>query len=102
MKAAVLEDIKKLIVKDIEKPEACDDMALVRVKACGICMTDYKAYSGERKNVDFPTICGHEFSGVIEDVGVLLGVTVFVGVCELVGVIDAVGVFVGVCEGHTP
>ena len=69
MKAAVLEDTKKLIVKDIEKPEACDDMALVRVKACGICMTDYKAYSGERKNVDFPTICGHEFSGVIEDVG---------------------------------
>ncbi|MFW9951426.1 MAG: zinc-binding dehydrogenase [Candidatus Thorarchaeota archaeon] len=44
-------------------------MALVRVKACGICMTDYKAYAGERKNVNFPTICGHEFSGIIEQVG---------------------------------
>ncbi|MHA2392662.1 MAG: zinc-dependent alcohol dehydrogenase, partial [Promethearchaeota archaeon] len=29
----------------------------------------YKAYSGERTNVSFPTICGHEFSGVIEEVG---------------------------------
>jgi len=69
MKAAVLEDVKKIVIKDIEKPEALDDMALVRVKACGICMTDYKAYSGERSNVKFPTICGHEFSGVIEQVG---------------------------------
>ncbi|MHA1414279.1 MAG: zinc-dependent alcohol dehydrogenase [Promethearchaeota archaeon] len=44
-------------------------MALVRVKSCGICMTDYKAYSGERENLHYPLICGHEFSGVIEKVG---------------------------------
>ncbi|MHA1705418.1 MAG: zinc-dependent alcohol dehydrogenase [Promethearchaeota archaeon] len=44
-------------------------MALVRVKSCGICMTDYKAYSGERQNLHYPLICGHEFSGVIEKVG---------------------------------
>ncbi|MFX0098881.1 MAG: zinc-binding dehydrogenase [Candidatus Hodarchaeota archaeon] len=69
MKAAVLEDVKKLVVKDIPTPVPVDDMALVRVKACGICMTDYKAYSGERKNVTFPAICGHEFSGIIEKAG---------------------------------
>jgi len=32
-------------------------------------MTDYKAFSGERTNVNFPTICWHEFSGIIEHVG---------------------------------
>ena len=69
MKAAVLEGVKNLVVKEIPTPKATNDMALVKVKACGICMTDYKAYSGERKNVNFPTICGHEFSGVIEQVG---------------------------------
>ena len=69
MKAAVLEGVKNLVVKDIPTPIATSDMALVRVKACGICMTDYKAFSGERTNVNFPTICGHEFSGVVEQVG---------------------------------
>jgi threonine dehydrogenase-like Zn-dependent dehydrogenase len=69
MKAAVLEAVKKLVVKEIPTPIPTGDMALVRVKACGICMTDYKAFSGERTNVNFPTICGHEFSGVVEQIG---------------------------------
>lgn len=69
MKAAVLESVKSLVVKDIPTPIPEDDMALVRVKSCGICMTDYKAYSGERINLKFPMISGHEFSGVIEEVG---------------------------------
>jgi len=69
MRAAVLEGVKELIVKDIPTPIPSDDMALVRVKSCGICMTDYKAYSGERKNLEYPMIVGHEFSGVIEEVG---------------------------------
>ncbi len=69
MKAAVLAGVKKLIVKDIPTPIPEENMALVKVKSCGICMTDYKAYSGERKNLDYPMIIGHEFSGVIETVG---------------------------------
>ncbi|MHA1884893.1 MAG: zinc-dependent alcohol dehydrogenase, partial [Promethearchaeota archaeon] len=69
MKAAVLEGVKSLVAKEIATPTPLNDMALVRVKACGICMTDYKAFSGERTNVTFPTISGHEFSGVIEQIG---------------------------------
>lgn len=69
MKAAVLESVKKLVVKDIPVPIPDGEMALVRVKSCGICMTDYKAYSGERQNLTFPIISGHEFSGVVEKVG---------------------------------
>jgi threonine dehydrogenase-like Zn-dependent dehydrogenase len=69
MKAAILEGINNLIVKEVPKPIPKDDMTLVRVKSCGICMTDYKAFSGERLNLKFPMICGHEFSGVIEQTG---------------------------------
>ena len=69
MKAAVLEGVKNLNVKDIATPIPEDDMALVKVKSCGICMTDYKAYSGERKNLEYPMISGHEFSGIIEEIG---------------------------------
>lgn len=69
MKAAVLEGVKNLVVKEVPEPIPKDDMALVRVKSCGICMTDYKAYSGERQNLEYPIIVGHEFSGVIEEVG---------------------------------
>ena len=69
MLAAVLEDVRKVVVKEVPTPLPKDDMALVKVKACGICLTDYKAYSGERTNVSFPSISGHEFSGVIEKVG---------------------------------
>nr|MDO8119472.1 alcohol dehydrogenase catalytic domain-containing protein [Candidatus Sigynarchaeota archaeon] len=69
MKAALLERVQKITVKDVPTPVATRNMLLVRVKACGICLTDYKAYSGERTNVTFPAICGHEFSGVVEQVG---------------------------------
>lgn len=69
MRAAILEGVNDLIVKDVPTPIPEDDMALVKVKSCGICMTDYKAYSGERKDLNFPMISGHEFSGVIEQVG---------------------------------
>lgn len=69
MKAAVLERTRQLVVKDVPDPVATGAMAVVRVKACGICLTDYKAYTGERTNVTFPSINGHEFAGVVESVG---------------------------------
>ena len=40
MRAAVLEETKKLVVKDIPKPEPKGSEILIEVKACGICGTD--------------------------------------------------------------
>ncbi len=69
MQAAVLEDFNKLVVKDVPQPKAKADMAVIKVKSCGICLTDWKAITGHRRNVSFPSIQGHEFAGVVDSVG---------------------------------
>jgi len=69
LKAAVLEDFNKLVVKDVAEPHPKAGMVVIRVKSCGICLTDFKAYKGLRTNVRFPAILGHEFSGEIIDAG---------------------------------
>lgn len=65
-------------VKDPEKegltkircgiPKITDDNVLVKVKATGICGTDFAIYKGYRK-VDANLIPGHEFCGEIIEVG---------------------------------
>jgi threonine dehydrogenase-like Zn-dependent dehydrogenase len=70
MQAAVLLDFNKLELLEVPRPEPSDSGAvLVRIRACGICATDYKAIKGIRKNVRFPFIPGHEPSGIVAEVG---------------------------------
>ncbi len=69
MLAAVLEDVRKMVLKDVPRPEAGPGEAIVRVKACGICQTDYCAYTGARMNWRPGHIVGHEMSGTVEEVG---------------------------------
>ena len=69
MKAAVLEDFNKIVVKEAHTPTPIDDLVLLRVEACGICLTDYKAYKGLRRNVNFPCVLGHEFAGIVKAAG---------------------------------
>jgi len=68
MKAAVLMSPLKLEVKEVEKPEISKNEVLIKVKACGICTTDRRWYSGVSK-IPYPAIMGHEISGVVESVG---------------------------------
>jgi L-iditol 2-dehydrogenase len=69
MLAAVLRDVDKLELEDVERPAPGAGEVVVRVRSCGICQTDYKAIKGIRKNVTFPAIVGHEPAGVVADVG---------------------------------
>lgn len=70
MKAAVLHSFNDLRLEDVPIPEPVEaGTVLVRVKACGFCQTDYKAIKGIRTNVKFPTIVGHEPSGVVAALG---------------------------------
>lgn len=68
MKAYVLHGINDLRFEDVAQPEPKEDEVLVRVMAAGICGSDipriYK--TGAHRH---PLIPGHEFSGVVEQVG---------------------------------
>jgi len=69
MLAAVLRDFNKLELEDVPMPKAGPGEVVVKIKACGVCATDYKAIKGIRRNVKFPLIPGHEPSGVLHEVG---------------------------------
>jgi L-iditol 2-dehydrogenase len=69
MLAAVLKDFNQLVLEDVPVPKPALGEAVVRVRACGFCATDYKAVKGIRRNVTFPFIPGHEPSGVVAAAG---------------------------------
>lgn len=70
MKAAVLEELNSpLTIKDVPIPQAGADGVLVKVKQCGICVTDVRIASGARPVGKLPFIMGHEGVGVVQEVG---------------------------------
>lgn len=56
-------------LRDVPKPEAGPGEVVVRMRACGICQTDYLAYTGRRTNWNPGIIVGHEMSGVVDELG---------------------------------
>lgn len=67
MKAYNLYGINDLRYEDIEEPALKDGWALVKVKAAGICSSDIPRIF-TKGTYHFPTIPGHELSGVVEKV----------------------------------
>lgn len=68
MKAAVLEAIKKVALRDVPEPLIGPRDVLVRAKACGICGTDVHIWEGDFFPT-FPLIPGHELAGEVVKVG---------------------------------
>jgi D-arabinose 1-dehydrogenase-like Zn-dependent alcohol dehydrogenase len=73
MKALVMTGIDQLEIQEVEKPELTDDGVVIRVEANGICRSDYHFVKGDLAwigmNLPLPHVLGHEFSGVVEQVG---------------------------------
>lgn len=68
MKAAVLEALKKITVREVEAPRLGPHDVLVRSKACGICGTDVHIWEGDFFPT-FPLIPGHELAGEVAAIG---------------------------------
>lgn len=71
MKSAVFYGKHDIRIEEHERPEVGPKDVLIRVKACGVCGTDVHIYEGDKgaAEVTPPTILGHEFSGIVEEVG---------------------------------
>lgn len=71
MKSAVFYGRHDIRVEDTTCPKVGEHDVLIEVKACGICGTDVHIYEGDKgaAEVTPPTILGHEFAGVVVEVG---------------------------------
>jgi len=93
MKAAVWHGGKDVRIEEVPDPKVNTDDVLVRVKSVGICGSDAHAFEGKSKRRVPPLILGHEFAGVVADVGtrvldfqngdrVVVEPTISCGACE--------------------
>ncbi len=69
MRAAVQEKPNLLTIKEIPVPSIGPADVLIQVKVTGICGTDDSIYSGAYSSQFLPMVPGHEFSGVVAEVG---------------------------------
>ena len=68
MKAGVVHAREDIRYEDIAKPVPKDDQVLIKVKYTGICGSDVPRVNGDACHF-FPNVLGHEFSGIVEEVG---------------------------------
>ncbi len=75
MKAVVCHGPEDYRVEEVERPVAGRRELVIKITACGICASDCKCWSGAKMFwggdpwVKAPVIPGHEFFGVVSDVG---------------------------------
>jgi alcohol dehydrogenase len=70
VRAAIFDSFKApMAVKDVPEPACPADGVVVQVKACGVCRSDWHAWTGADPDVSAPHVPGHEFAGVVDEVG---------------------------------
>lgn len=69
MKAAVCTQPERIEIKQVERPVPKAGQVLVQVKATGLCGSDVDGYLNRHPMIGYPIILGHEFSGVIAELG---------------------------------
>jgi D-arabinose 1-dehydrogenase-like Zn-dependent alcohol dehydrogenase len=70
MRAAIFDSsTRQLTIEDVPIPEPGPGEVLVRVKACGICLSDVHLIDGTLRSTLPKVTPGHESAGVIERVG---------------------------------
>ncbi len=69
MRAAVLEALEKLVVREVEDPRIDDDSALLKVESVAVCGSDLRIFHHGNPRVKPPAIIGHETAGVVVKAG---------------------------------
>ncbi|MBM9466073.1 alcohol dehydrogenase catalytic domain-containing protein [Nakamurella leprariae] len=70
MRAILIEEYGELPrVAEVPEPECPPDGAVVEVTATGVCRSDWHAWLGHDRDVRLPHVPGHEFAGVLVQLG---------------------------------
>ncbi len=70
MKAVVFEQFSAMPkIMTVPDPEPAPHGVVIKVKATGVCRSDWHCWQGHDKDVVLPHVPGHEFAGVVEAVG---------------------------------
>lgn len=69
MKAAILEELNRIVVREVPKPACGEGQALLEVQACAVCGSDLRIYHYGNERVKVPAVIGHEIAGRIVEVG---------------------------------
>ena len=73
MRAAILTGWREDLTLDrVADPDCPADGVILRLLACGICRSDWHAWTGADPDVTLPHIPGHEYCGVVEEAGPLV------------------------------
>jgi alcohol dehydrogenase len=59
----------EISIRNLPDPTPGAGSVVVRVKASGICRSDWHGWQGHDADITLPHVPGHEFSGVIEAIG---------------------------------
>ncbi len=69
MKAALVTDVEKVSIEEIERPIIKDDEVLIKVKTVGVCGSDLHLFRGTHAFRKPPAILGHEIAGEVVEIG---------------------------------
>lgn len=71
MKAVMKQEVgyDNMSLVNIEEPSVYDDKVKIKVAYTGICGSDIHTFKGDYSNPTLPVVLGHEFSGVVVEVG---------------------------------
>ncbi|MCX8727765.1 Zn-dependent oxidoreductase [Gilliamella sp. B2838] len=69
MKSIVIKQPNELVIEEREVPQPAKGEVRVKVKLAGICGSDSHIYRGHNPFAKYPRVIGHEFFGVIDEVG---------------------------------
>jgi len=69
MKAAILYGPRDLRVDEIDAPAMGENGVLIKIRVCGICPSDVRYYTGDKRDAIYPWRPGHEWVGEVLEVG---------------------------------
>ncbi|MFW5944274.1 MAG: alcohol dehydrogenase catalytic domain-containing protein, partial [Bacteroidota bacterium] len=70
MKAAIYENFQgPITIQNVEAPSHKNHGVVIKVRATGLCRSDWHGWMGHDPDITLPQVPGHELAGTIEETG---------------------------------